>query len=418
MTTRSGLVSACVFLTIAGLALQSSFTKRQPPPVLAATAVVGSAAPPVADAGLPVTKAEAEQIGKELERAFNANDIDKVSAILRVDDLLNRGVSDIGLSPELYQQIFAKYQANGGARTILAEWTNGVMPNGFRLLSAREHNGRWSVILRQLLADGRLDYMQIKLYRHSGSGVWVEDVYFASNGEWQTAQFRAVLIGGFRQYLAGHHQAAFAGMEHLQRFQQAAKQDGPEAAYQAYRAVPAEWRALRPVRVGGLWVLSQLPKRRLELATELKAYRETLPDGGWDTTSALIALQFYHSKADLPEARGALRYLDKWAGGDPYLLVAEGRFLTSTGDPAGIRLAEKALAADPTLEDAHLTLIAEAMLLGDQQLALARLKGMVTACGNADRYTDLTQYNNTFAEFVAAPEYKQYRAWLAGRKGK
>jgi hypothetical protein len=410
--TRIGPVGivCLVFMVLGGIssALKPRFQFNPAP-----TAQVGSAATPASDAGPPVTEAEAKKFAKELERALNTGDLPTLIRHLHLEEFVTRCVADLNLSPDDFQALHQAFQDRGGAQTLVSALVTGQSSNGFRVLRVYQNQDRWGVVVRQLDKSG-LSYLEFKLFRHPTDGVGIEDIYLAAAGDWLSVQFRSFMITGYQKAHRHGTRAVLAEIEQTERFQAAVSAGDHEAVYQQYRTLPDTWKFLRSTRVMTMAALSNLPNRRLDLATEMKGYREAM-GGEMDSALATLAIHFYHSKEDLPRFREAVAFLNRWTGGDPHLSVLEGQYLLRLKrDAEGLRLIERAVKADPTLEEGHLELITDALVKDDNRLTLTRLQAMVVACRNADEYRDLTE-QELFATFVRTPEYQQYLTWVAKR---
>ena len=135
-----------------------------------------------------------------------------------------------------------------------------------------------------------------------------------------------------------------------------------------------------------------------------------------DPATDLMLIDYYFLRGKLDKAAELLDRLNRYVGGDPYLLVLKGGFLVESKRYADARAAvEKALAEEPTLKSAYPVRINIALIENNHDDALTWLKkGAESGLFEAD--PELMKEIPEFARFVKSPQFRDYTKWLEKRE--
>jgi hypothetical protein len=126
----------------------------------------------------------------------------------------------------------------------------------------------------------------------------------------------------------------------------------------------------------------------------------------------LILLDAFMLRKSYSQAAAGIDRIDQAIGGDPYLKVYRARILQSQGKPAAAsKLAEAAVAEEPTLQPAYYFLLNQALNKRDFAKTAELLAALETRCHVM--FKDLTTVP-AYAEFVKSPEYQ---TWFKSHRG-
>jgi hypothetical protein len=132
-------------------------------------------------------------------------------------------------------------------------------------------------------------------------------------------------------------------------------------------------------------------------------FRTYFPD---DPSIERFSITYFADKRDYTSALAKVDVIDKAVGGDPFLDVIRSGLQLAANNPTAARAAaEKALAAEPTLYDAHVALVNVSLQEKKFGETLDRLKEIARRFPPAPG--DLTQQPK-YAEFVKSPQFQQW----------
>jgi hypothetical protein len=154
-----------------------------------------SPAPAMQDAGPPPTEAEAKEFADRMTQAVQARDAAAIDQLVREEDLIERIISDLGLSTRQRQAALrgmAKSLPQAGMGQQILRWING--DGSYNLLRIRAVDGRPRPLFRLIGSDGGFTYHEYILARHKDGQVAAEDMYIYLSAEPLSQTMRRILI--------------------------------------------------------------------------------------------------------------------------------------------------------------------------------------------------------------------------------
>lgn len=371
----------------------------------------GSAAPKMVETGPPVSEKEAEEFGRKAEAAFNTKDVDTLTALIGMDDLCQRSVSDFNLTPTERKSFMDGFRKSGGGARLCGGWINQMKGLTTTLLRTRMKDGRQAVLLRFLGEESGVNYFEFTLARGADERVTVEDIYMYSAGESVTQLLRRVMIAIMPPKMGGSGQGSvfLTHKAELQRMQACALSGEMAEGRRIYFALPASLRDEKFVQLIGMQTLQDDEKAYI---AEMERYRKLHPK---DPSLDLVSVDYYVLKKDLKALRECLWCLDEAVGGDPSLRVLDANFTFAQGDRTEARrLASEAVKLEDTLISGYWVLIDVALAEGDNAETARLLKAVVEKC-NFPLDPEGLKGTEVYAKFAKSKEYKELCEWAAKR---
>ncbi len=161
-------------------------------------------APPVVQ-GTPATEDECKEFGEKLAKAVAEGDKAEVDRLIRINDLIGRCISDLGMSASEKQAFLTGAAKSSGqfADLIIQTAKEG---GSYTLLRVRTVDGRARVLLRLIVPEGAVNYHEYTVSRYPDGQVATEDIYVYAAGEPLTQTLRRFILG----MLAERNQGALA----------------------------------------------------------------------------------------------------------------------------------------------------------------------------------------------------------------
>jgi tetratricopeptide (TPR) repeat protein len=206
---------------------------------------------------------------------------------------------------------------------------------------------------------------------------------------------------GLLDRLLGSEQAFMKNFPKFQQMMTDLRGGRPVDALKIYEQFPPELKKDKNILLTRLQAAQAVNDE--EYARAIEDLRAAHPD---DACIDMISIDYYLLKKDDGQAFTCLDRLDKAVGGDPYVDVMRASIHTDAKQYDLARQdAQRAIDADPDLQDAYWTLMTIALEehnFGETVTLLDQLEGHFQI-----PFGDMTQLP-VFSEFVQSPEY---RAW-------
>lgn len=392
---------------VAALLLPSGCGKKPPPPESA------TPAPPILNAGPPPTDEEVTAFASRLEKAVGNGDTAAVQDCLRVDNLIDRCISDLNLGSNVQAGIRS---GTSGVGRQLVEQIDATVKNGgsYTRLRSRTLDGKPAVLFRLLHPDGALNYHEITVARHSDGKVAAEDLFVFVSGEPLSLTFRRLilqLLAGRDQRLGGKDRELFENMTQIQTFQNQAKAGDHAAALATFRRLPQRIQCEKPFQLMAVMTASEVSEQ--DYLTEMTRFRTAHPN---DPCLSIVSIDFHLLRKEYRQSLANIDELDKAVGGDPFLHVMRATVRLQEGNPKeALEAAKAVIAAEPTLRQGHITAAQAAVALNDHAAAAAHLRQAVE---KADSTLDFTVLRSDaeWSEFCDSAEFAELEKWYAARK--
>ncbi len=329
----------------------------------------------------PVERAGALAFAREVESALERGDTEFLDARFDIRGWLARGDPDrIEGAIAAFEEL--RRQGRGLGSIIVGSLDQ--LGASAQFLRIREREGKTTALFR-LLGDETFAHLELLLVPDDAGRPAIEDVVFLAHG---TRFSDAIVdprdngsVGRLRSLAGtGHHKEVLLGLAAL-----------PPSLQER----------------GDVLLL------RLEVARELAGvdYDDAAAriEAAAARRSGLEHLMYivHHGREQHARCAGDLDALDRAVGGDPYLDVLRAQHRLIAEDLAGAAsFAQAARTADPSLYEAHSTLLAVALRQGDHAQALELMTHIEEEFG--DSFEDLAEAAD-FEGFRGSP---QHAAWL------
>ncbi len=183
----------------------------------------------------------------------------------------------------------------------------------------------------------------------------------------------------------------------------------PHEALRAFGGLPAELRKEKWILILRLNAAIKSDDED-EYISALSDFRKVFPSETW---IEFLSVDYYLEKKEFDQALAAIDSQAAAIGGDPYLDVMRANALLSADRTEdALKAVRTAMNADPTLQDAHWTLLEIRLQQKDFREALNCMKDIDSrfVCDWAGM-----EQNLQYAEFIKSPQYAE---WLAHRANK
>jgi tetratricopeptide (TPR) repeat protein len=375
---------------------------RKPTPTLPE---VPPALPPVQSHGDPVTEAEAVAAGKAIEKAWNDKDFDKLSKYLDMEKLIRRAFSDVfAQNKEMEAGFMKSVTKNGGPRQILTRMVlhnDGEKPLTF-LRARKAADGNWAVVTRIVMEAG-VNYNEFYLARNEQNEICISDIYVLSLGDLFSSTLRNMMFPAIAGQLNASSKTGLDDIIAIQNMTAMVRTGKYAEGYQAYLNLPEK---LKKTKVGFLYAIMALAQLEGREADYMKLLEEFYLLYSDDPSADLMALDYFFLKKDEKQVKKSLARINKWCGGDDYLLVIEANFYITQGklDEAK-RLTEQALKKSPTMTAVHDQLIMLDLLNKDWPAAKTHFEGLIRVMTDPLDF-DVLAKTELYAEFAKTPQFK------------
>jgi hypothetical protein len=341
-------------------------------------------------------KLQADLIAGKLAEFDGAFDIDALSArVLKQYP-----------QPDAYSQDFAK-----GFKQLfqLGRQIAGQLgaPTGFKLMKVRAEGSEARATFRFITGSGALDYQDYVFTGAAGS-LKIQDLYVWSKGEYFSEtlarlMFPAIFAAKKKEKPLGDDEKALElRFEGAKAYRDAVAKGEHAAALAFYDAMPEPQRKAKSEMVLRVAAAEQAGNEPLKKA--MAEFETAYPA---DPTFDLAALDTYLKRKDWDAVHKSLDRLGAFAGPDAYLDFLHANTCIVAGKFADAKAAaEKAIAAEPALQDPYLSLITVTLKEkdhGETAKALARFEkqfGKIEA--------DITTLDD-YTEFLKSPAYEAWK---------
>jgi hypothetical protein len=375
-----------------------------------------AARPAPARASLPNEK-DCREWAARFEKAVKSGDLATCNELIDWDALLEKTTACPNLSPEQAKkrdEFIRAIKSKSVSRSGFAGQISETVRQGgsHKFLRLRIVDGRRRAQFRYLSRVGDVTYHEFILTSSKRGLVRADDFYVFAPGELQSENLRPWFLpfvlgdlpGGREQLTPAEREIATHASE-IAAIRDAIRANKPRHALEIYERLPQSLMRMKAVLNGRLVAAAMISE-----ADYLRAFddfRKYYPDEpGLDLTASNA---FLIRKA-YDQALACVARADKALGGDPYLKVTRAIILLEQGKAdASWKMAERALAEDPTLLPAYNFLISHSI----QTRNFAKTAELLTTVESKFHWKvpDLAA-DPAFAEFVKSESYK---AWMKSR---
>lgn len=376
-------------------------------------------APPAVSFGPPPTEDEAREYARKLEQVVVAGDVNGFARLYRLSELIERSVSDLGISDRdrrTFLDRANKSVIDDTLTPLMAELRAG---GRFTLLRIRTVDGRVSALMRVLDAQGSLNYHEVFIVRFPDGEIGAEDIHYAATGERGSQTLRRIVLQLLSEQnrtlldrLTGHERVYTENMSRIESLFRLYREKKFREVLAVFRALPVQLQKDKVLQVHAIGAAGQIGDDD-EYLRQMEAFRTNHSN---DPAADFMLMDFFLLKKQYDACLAAIDRIDRAVGGDPYQSVLRGGTLAAAGRYPEARAAiERAIAAEPKLEHAYLVRIGLALKEQNYADTLKWLKAMVEACGSELDWNWIEK-DERYARFVKSPQFGELKRWLAGRK--
>ncbi len=372
----------------------------------------------VTNVGAKPSTAEATEFADKLIAAVNSDDVNKFNEVIDWPALLDRAMGGIEI-PTAFNQGFKKgvMSSLGDPGGVFEQLATPCKSGGYlKLLRVREVKGRPRPLIRLIMPDHGIAYLDFELARRPDNNVRAIDFYSYGRGEYMSQTVRRVYLpiaaDQSRNVLEKRVTQESDVVKAFRKFPElnAAVQKGhSKEALAMYDSLPA---CAKKEKVFMLWRVHAAQKSNNEslYLAAMEDLAKSFPD---DPAIQLLQIDAFYLRKEYDKAMAAIARLDQSVGGDPYLKWLQAELCLEQGkNDEAEKLVQAALDAEPTLHEAH-----------DTRLSIANGQKKY-----GDMVKFLREYEATFLQpfeaienspefsgFVASAEFKAYKREIPKR---
>lgn len=362
---------------------------------------------PSARAAQPVSEKDAQDFGRQIEREFQENGPDFLVQAIDVGRLMEL-VTAGQPGKEEFKAGFRKGAAEGGFTKNLTKGMERF--SSYTFLRAITTNERPQLVFRCLSEEGALNYHILELERPRSPRIRVVDMFVMMSGEKMSETLRRIYLaaaaGADRSLLARLTLGESVWIKHakdVQNLSQLTMAGDSKGAQKLYESLPEALKQEKTILMMRLMAASGDDEKVYLSAIE--AFEKRFPN---DPSLALVSIDGFVLKKQPRKAIDSLAKLDRFVGGDPYLLLLQaGQYLELKDKDKARALARKTIEQEPSLSNSYDFLLG--MSLEEKDYAeTVRLLGL----------TEKNLKVNMLEAVKDAEEYAQFLESSAGKKWK
>ncbi|MBI3097530.1 MAG: hypothetical protein HYY93_04685 [Planctomycetes bacterium] len=368
--------------------------------------------PPVCFGQTPVTEAECQALGVEIQESIDASDPSVLNGAVDLDALLERAMAGVEAPAKERSDFKAGLTSTFDFGKAICDTLQGNP--GYSFLRTRKVDGTTRLLYRLITPEGGLNYHEHILTRSPEGKVRIIDTYIYLTAETLSQTFRrswlpvaAEANRGAIDKLLGSESEYIKHVDEIVRMSELKQKGEDRAAMEVYAKLPASLKPEKSVQIIRLSCAMRIGGKDYEGAIE--DFRKFHPK---DPALDLILIDGHVMAGKHAEAVADIDRLDRNVGGDPYLDVLrasiwmEGKDLDKARDSA-----KRATEKDPESLQAWLVRLSIALSRKDHADTASFLSKIEEDFGI--EWKDLTEVPE-YADFVKSPEYEK---WMEGRKG-
>jgi tetratricopeptide (TPR) repeat protein len=375
-------------------------------------------APPMQPFGPPPTEEEAKQFAQKLEEAVRAHDVSTVEQLLRTRDLVQRSVSDLGLSEQELRDVMRGADIGIKESSLGERIVRQVSAGGsFKLLRVHVVDGRPRALFRLILSTKAVNYHDFVVARYADGAIAMEDVYVFTGGEMLSQAMRRIMIPFVAEMRGGKglNDADADYIKHLSTFialADAAQHGQLGEASRLMHQLPQKLQDNKTIMLVYLSALArQADNQEAEYVRLMERFRELYPN---DACVDFISIDYFTLKKDYDAVLKAVERVNENVGGDPHLLALKAiALIEAKRYDEALKKVEAALKEEPDLETAHWARITLSLREKKHAETLAGLKKFVEVCDAKVNISSI-QYD----DFRKSPQYREWEKWYAEFKKK
>ena len=344
----------------------------------------------------PAPAAEYQAMCKEIETSMTTSEGEAFDRYFNLEPLLDDVTADL-------QGEFKDGFKNGLLRSMKLgkQMREALGPQGhYKLLRLHSVNGAPRALFRSVGQQG-LNYHDLVLARDKQQKPCFTDFYAYASGELMSDTLKHMTAQINPPKPGQPMDPEMAALVRLGELRQMVAANRGREAVELLNSMPQKTQQLKIMQL--IRVMASMQVDEATYMQALESYRKLFAD---DPSADLVSLDIHLLKKNYDQLFASIDRLDKALGGDPYLDTMRSSAYLEKGDlPNARKLAEKALAADAKMFEAHDSLLTVAIKQKDHATTVKELDQMEADFGM--KWKDLRQVP-MFADFVNSPQYQEW----------
>jgi tetratricopeptide (TPR) repeat protein len=260
----------------------------------------------------PVTPAESDAFGRQLEKHFNHND-----RMFYVNAFDSEGLMKKALPEELHNDpVMADFQT-GFRRGLELQLQ---LPKSIKFLRTTEMDGQPCVLMRVLTTNGAVNYLDLFVEHGAGGGISINDMYVYMTAEKLSDTTRRLIIPLVQEKNKSLLDRAFGETPDLikygpqwQNLIYLVQKGRYQEALDVYDQLPETLKQQKFILVQELRAAQNV--NQADYLATLRLWRKTYPN---DASLDLLSIDYFLLLKQYDRALECVERLDKALGGDPY----------------------------------------------------------------------------------------------------
>jgi len=374
------------------------------------------------DAKSALSEQDCREYAQKVVNAVEAGDRNALDALIDFESIFEAATAGFEVPdaerPEMIRGLHSSMGSQGGLAGQLIQ--NSQAGGNFDFLRVRQNRQRPVILFRiiQPASSGGVGYYEFVPRRSADDKIRSVDIYAFTSGEYVSETMRRTLLPlvadrsrTFLDKLLTGERDYVRDFPKFQQIVDIAKEGKWREALALLKELRPETKRQKVVLLIRLRAAQEAGEEK-EYATALEEFRMLFPK---DPCLELLSIEYYTQRKEYARALECIDGLDKSVGGDPYLNVVRAGIIAERGDRGKARqLANRAIAEEPTLVTAYLTLVAISLEDKTYDETLTLLKQLDQKFKM--EFNDLTTVPE-YAGFVKSPQYKHWIQYLE-QKGK
>ena len=374
---------------------------------------------PPADVSAPaISEEECRRFAGSVIKAVDDADQAALNRLIDEKAILETMAAGLNIREQVRADLYAGIEKSlAEAGGILVQVVQDSKKGGsFTLLRIRHAHGRQVLLFRLIHSDSSsgLNYLELVPRRERDGQIRVVDIYTFLAGEFVSASMRRAILplvaeqsrSALSKLVLGE-QDYVLDVRRIQEGNRLLKQGKPAEALEIYKSLRPGTRKQKNILLCQMRAAQEANDDR-EYAAVIDEIQRTFPG---DPCVDFISIDGLLMRKEYNKAMEAVDRVDRSLGGDPYLNTLRAGICESRGDREGARrFIRRAIAEEPTLLDAHWSLVGLALEDKDHKGTLDALEEIHRRF--ALEFGDLTRLPE-YADFVKSPQYREWLDYLS-----
>ena len=398
---------------VAGALIAQGCSKKKEAPIEV------TAAPTVAESGgQAATEKECREFAEIMSAAAKEDDEVKMRTLFRMDDIVQRSISDLGISQDSRESIIKGVRGSLATNDLTSQILAAKNTGGeLKFLRIRTVNGQPRALFRFNQGFKGVGYLELVVARYPDGELGVEDVYVYATGEMLTQRLRQSVMPMIAtnqellNRLRGRDKEMLEHAKTIRDMKTKTQSGDHEGAEREYLKLPDSLQNDKSVILIHMTSAKGLGDEKYLAAME--KYENLFPN---DASVDFLSIDFYILKKQFDKALFRIDRLDKAIEGDPYLNVLRAKALSENNQFAkAAKAAEAAILAEPESQNGYwsrLSISLKAKMFTDTLTWLQKITETFEF-----EFADLTKLDD-YSEFVESPQYAEWTKWLEVQKKK